>query len=316
MSEVIVELCQNHKGDRKLLEEMIYAAKDAGAKYVKMQCIRSNELTHRPEFDNGLRYGDEVRIIKRPYTLEFERLKGLDLPEDIYAWFVEKCESAGLIPMATAFTRAQIPLLKNAGFKNLKIASYDCGSIPLLNDAKENFDFLVVSTGASHQKEIEAAAQALKGKDYAFLHCVTIYPTPLQEVHLNRIDYLMKFTPKLGFSDHTLVERDGIKASLAALAFGAEFVERHFTIFDKNETKDGRVSINPEELKKLVTFGRLWVEERRYTLHEHVSEEEYKLMLGQKIRELSSEELLNRAYYRGRFASKKEDGTFKYNWEE
>ncbi|MBI5065259.1 N-acetylneuraminate synthase family protein [Candidatus Woesearchaeota archaeon] len=316
MSEIIVEMCQNHKGDLYLLEDMINAAAQAGAKYLKMQCVRSSEVTHRPEFDNGISHGGEIRMIKRPYQPEVERLSSLDLDEGVYGLFVDKCESLDVIPMVTAFTRAQIPFLKEIGFKHIKIASYDCGSVPLLKDAKENFDFAVVSTGASYQKEIEAAAKVLEGKDYAFLHCVTIYPTPLKEIHLRRMNYLRTLTSKVGFSDHTLVERDGLKASLAALSYGADFIEKHFTILGKTETKDGPVSINPEQLKTLVDFGRLPVDQRKQKLKEYVSEEEYNLMLGQEVRELSHEELLNRAYYRGRFASKKDDGTFKYNWEE
>jgi len=316
MSEVIVELCQNHNGDKEILNKMIHAAKDAGVKFVKMQCIRSHELTHRKEFDEGIIYGGEARMIKRPYAPEFERLKSIDVPDDTYAWFVEKCKSLNLEPMITAFTKAQIPMLKEAGFKNLKIASYGCGSIPLLKMAKENFDFIVVSTGASYDSEIQAATQVLQGSNHALLHCVTIYPTPMQEVHLKRIDYLKNFAPIIGFSDHSLVERDGIKASLAAFAYGAEFIERHFTILEKDQSKDGPVSINSEQLKTLVEFGRLSLEERKTRLKEYVSDEEYKIMLGQQTRSLSHAELLNRAYYRGRFASKKEDGVVKYNWEE
>lgn len=316
MSKIIAELCQNHNGDLKLLGEMIDAAAQAGAHFVKMQCIRSHELTHRAEFDNGIIHGGEVRVIKRPYAEELERLKKLDLPEETYSWFVEKCKSVGVEPMITAFTRDQIPLLKKAGFKNLKIASYDCGSIPLLKDAKKNFDFIVVSTGASYDSEIKRAAEILNGSSYAFLHCVTIYPNPLSEVHLKRINYLKKYTSNVGFSDHSLVKRDGIKASLAALACGASIIERHFTILEPSKSKDGPISINPEQLKTLVEFSKLSLEERKERLKEYVSEKELNLMLGQETRGLSHEELLNRAYYRGRFASKKEDGSFKYNWEE
>ena len=83
------------------------------------------------------------------------------------------------------------------------------------------------------------AAKTLSGHSVSFLHCVTIYPTPLRELNLARMNYLRKFTNEVGFSDHTLVERDGTKASVVAISLGARVVERHFTVLDRSLTKDG-----------------------------------------------------------------------------
>ena len=177
-----------------------------------------------------------------------------------------------------------------------------------------NIKKIFISTGATFDEEIEKAASILKGTDFSFLHCITIYPTPLEKIYLSRMDYLKQFSPNVGFSDHALVSRDGIKASAAALYFGAEVIERHFTILGADNTKDGPVSITPNLLKELVSLSCITKEE----LYEYIKEKvpEYTTMLGSRQRELSSEELLNRDYYRGRFATKTTEGQTIYNWEE
>ncbi|MEJ2352380.1 MAG: N-acetylneuraminate synthase family protein, partial [Anaerolineales bacterium] len=114
-------------------------------------------------------------------------------------------------------------------------------------------------------------------------------------------------------SDHTLVARDGIKASIAAMSLGADIIERHFTILAPEDTKDGPVSIRPEELRRLVAFSKM----SRADLEEYVRREipEFRQMIGQKRRSLSHIEELNRDYYRGRFASRVRD-EIVYNWED
>ena len=93
---------------------------------------------------------------------------------------------------------------------------------------------------------------------------------------------------------------------------GANIIERHFTILDASQTKDGPVSINPEKLKNLVEYSTMKNDE----LYEHVKQiHNYEIMLGSESHTLSDEELLNRDYYRGRFASIINGRTI-YNWEE
>ena len=77
MTEIIAELCQNHNGDLKILDEMVSAAAESGAKYAK-QSMLSKELTHRPKFDKGELHDDGTqKTIKRPYKDEYERLSKL-----------------------------------------------------------------------------------------------------------------------------------------------------------------------------------------------------------------------------------------------
>ncbi len=304
---LIAECCQNHQGDFETLKRMVHAAAAAGADYVKIQAIRSRELTHRPRFDEG------VDAIKRPYAAVVERLRGLDLTLDAEARFVDECRTAGIASMTTVFTRAAAREVKDLGYDAVKIASYDCASFPLLREVRQWWSTIVCSTGATFDEEIETAASILAGSEYTLLHCVTIYPTPIDQLHLRRMSRLRRFTPRVGFSDHTKPEQDGLWASKIALALGADMIERHFTVLDKGATRDGPVSIDPAELRALRDFADLPRPERM----ERIAREypEWARALGQAERELSPAELRNRDYYRGRFASKI-NGTDVYNWED
>jgi sialic acid synthase SpsE len=317
MVRIIAELCQNHNGQRSILEEMIHAAKDAGADFVKIQSMLATEITKRTRFDDGLVEGRKIKVIKRPYKAEFERLKKLDLNDEDHYYFLELCKKYNVKPMTTIFTRQRLNFIKKLNLKVIKVSSFDCASHALIQDlAKENFDELIISTGATFDREIIRTADILKlnQKKFTFLHCISIYPTPLENSNLNRLNFLKNYTKNIGISDHTVYEKDGAKLSAAAVFLGANTVEKHFTILKKNETKDGIVSANFNELKQLVKLCKLNKDE----LAEYIKKEvpEFKTMLGNQSRELSDEELLNRDYYQGRFASKNSNGEIIYNWDE
>jgi len=314
MAAIVAEFCQNHKGDREIMKRMIHQAAEAGADYAKIQTIHSDFLTYRERFEDGRVEAGTVKVIKRPYQPEYERLKAMDIDREDHLWFVGECKRAGIRSMTTVFARKAVADLASMAWDAIKVASYDCASFPLIRDIKAHFDRVFVSTGSTFDDEIRNTAGILEGWDFALLHCVTIYPTPLNALHLNRMAFLRQFAPKVGFSDHTLVARDGIKAAAAALHQGADVIERHFTVLDPTETKDGPVSIGPELLRQLVRLAHAGPDELADYVNRNIPE--YPQMLGEKQRPLSHEELLNRDYYRGRFASKLPDGSILYNWED
>lgn len=318
MVELIAEMCQNHNGNYEILARMVEKAALAGATHAKIQNIFSSTLTYRPQFEQGLIVDGSIKSIKRPYQAEKERLRDLELSDILVSKFIRLCSDNGLVPMTTCFTRSDIKHIKMQGFQEVKVASYDCASYPLLRELRQHFDRVIVSTGATYDDEIAHASSILQGSTFSFLHCVTIYPTPLEEVHLNRMEWLRKFTPSIGFSDHTLVKRHGCLASKAALASGATLIERHFTILDTDQTKDGPVSITPSHLKELREFSKMSTRDQLEQLDRDYPG--WRVMLGRHRRVLSDAELLNRDYYRGRFASPRAsaDGNCQmiYNWEE
>jgi N,N'-diacetyllegionaminate synthase len=318
MTTLIAEFCQNHNGNFELLAKMVEAAAEAGATHGKMQTILADTITFRPQFEEGLVQDGVVKSIERPYLSEFNRLSGLEVNQEDTLRFINLCHQNGLEPMSTCFVRAHAGVLAEAGFRSIKVASYDCASFPMLRELSLRFDEMVVSTGATFDDEVQHAASILSGKNFAFLHCVTLYPTPLDQTHLARMRWLRELAPRVGFSDHSLVARDGLIASKAALALGAEIVERHFTILSADQTRDGPVSVNPQQFKELAQFAKLSMEER--VLSMDIEHPGWRLTVGQSRRQLSDQELLNRDYYRGRFASPRPESRngkrMISNWEE
>ena len=160
--------------------------------------------------------------------------------------------------MTTCFSRDNIKEIKDLWFKTLKVASYDCASFQMLRELKDNFKEIIIFIGATYDEEIIKASKILSNFNFSFFSLYNyITLLHLEDLNLSRIKWLKNFTKEVGFSDHTLVKKDGILASKLALAFGAEIIERHYTILEEDKTKDGPVSINQEQLKQLVNFSNL-----------------------------------------------------------
>ena len=315
---LIAEFCQNHNGNFAILSKMLELAAENGASYGKIQAIFPDNLAFRAQFEQGLTVNGQTLSYKRPYQAEYDRLKGLELNFREIEKFVSLCEAASLKSMVTVFAREHVSAIASMGFDAVKVASYDCGSFQFLRELKEHFKTIFISTGATFDQEISFAAEVLDGVNVTFLHCVTIYPTPVEEMHLARMNYLRQFSDDVGFSDHSLTVRDGLIGSKAALALEADFIERHFTTLEPEATKDGPVSITPSQLNELALFAQLDVSDRIAHMDELFPS--WRLAIGQERRALSHEELLNRDYYRGRFASQRADNSSPksmiFNWEE
>ena len=318
MTKIIAELCQNHNGDVNILSEMVAAASESGADIVKIQSMRSKDLTFRDRFENGLVEGGKVKVIKRPYKAELERLSKLDLDFDTHAKFFELCDKYKVIPMTTIFSFNNIEFLKQ--FKSLnyiKISSFDCNSHALIKKICKEFKNkkIIVSTGTAYDREIDLTNNMLlkESIDYALLHCISIYPTPIYYANLNRIDFLRKKSKVVGLSDHSDPEKDKNIIPAAGFLKGIDYIEKHFSILSKKLTKDGPVSASPGQLKEISNLSLMKEEDLKlYLKDKGVSIEK---IFGSELRELTDTELLNRDYYQGRFAYKDDSHTW-FNWDE
>ncbi len=312
---IIAEFCQNHNGDVEILAKMIREAKECGASHAKIQGLYSSELTMRPEFESE---NQKEGSLLRPYSEEFSRLSKLDLNPETESFFVKQCNKVGIIPMITVFTHNGLERAIKAGFKSFKVASYDCASRELIRRILPNAEELVISTGATLWEDIELTSQLVqerknKNTKVAFLHARTIYPTPLEKMNLGRMLYLKYLGWEIGLSDHSRPEVDGLIASKVAIHLGANYIERHFTILDRGETKDGPVSINPKELQELKNFS-IMDSESRYKYLAKI-ENLPRVCFENTELEIDPQEALNARYYRGRVASFY-DAKQIYAWEE
>ncbi len=315
----IAELCQNHNGKFKNVEKMVYESALNGAEIAKLQYIFADSLAYRPKFEIGYKINNNKKVVCRPYLAEKKRLKKLELSHREFEKFVKICEKNHIKPAITCFAREHIQEIYNFGFKIIKVASYDCASFQLLRELKKKFNRIIVSTGATYDEEIKLASQILNNKkiNLSLLHCVTIYPTPLDKLNLSRIAYLKKYNSNIGFSDHSLsAEKTKNFASMAAIYFGAKLIERHIRILERDSSKDGLVSILPSDIKILMNFSKLSKSDQKLFLEKECGLN-LKLLLGKEKRNLSNDEILNRDYYRGRFVSFKNSNKRPiFNWEE
>lgn len=312
MAEIIAETCQNHNGDRTLLRDMVQAAAEAGAAYVKYQDFRSSDLSRRARFEQGLEQDGVVRILKRPHEAERSRLSVLDLPDEAISEFVETCAGAGVKSMVTIAHYGRIAFHTRLKWDALKVASPDCPSFPFLAELGTHFRPMYVSTGGTEWPDIQRTAGLLADNDLTLLHCVTIYPTPLDKLNLRRMDTLRTVVDRVGFSDHSLVSRDGLVASKTALALGADVVERHFTLLGPDQTRDGVVSINADQLRELCEFAASPDDQKTAWLQSEVPD--VAVMLGSAEIVISPDEKVLMDFYRGRFAHRVGDRAI-YNWE-
>ena len=315
----IAEICQNHNGDPGLLKEFVQRVSKAGATHVKLQYIFSKNLTYRPEFEQDLFIKNKKIYFKRPYLSEYKRMKSLDLNNKYYENFLKICYENNIEPLITCFTRDSIIKLKKIGYKSVKVASYDCGSHQFIDELSDQFKTIFISTGATYDSEITKTNNILKNKksiNYSFLHCISLYPTKLNQLNLAKIKYLNKYSKNVGYSDHSLASGKNLNlASKLAITFGAKIIERHIRILDSNKTKDGPVSILPEQITDVINFSLMSKNEKLKDLKNY--NYNYEIVKGKKNRLLSYQEVLNRKYYKGRFASyNKIEKRFIYNWEQ
>jgi len=251
-TRIIAEVGANHGGDLGLAFEMIVAAAEAGADFVKFQSWRVDTL--RP--------GDPAR----------ERHAPAELSDDDHVKLMEECDRCGIAFLTTCFDHARADFLAGLGLTHIKVASPDVGSSRMLGVLAERFPHLLVSTGMATDEEVIAAAETLTGKDFTLLHCVSLYPTPTERVNLARMGWLRTLAPSVGFSDHTM----GTAAPKLAIALGAEYVEKHFTIDRGLPGKDQAVSALPFEIREIVACAEA-VETMMGTEHPELSEREHEM---------------------------------------
>lgn len=274
---IIAELCQNHNGDLQLLEKMIKSASES-CDIIKIQTILADSLTKRDEYEEF-----------RPYEAEYKRLKNLELSEEDEKFFIDKCREYNVEPMTTLFSKKQIDRFNRLGYRKLKLSGY---SIPAFDYGKGlkdvKFDELFLSTSSLTFSELRRTKINLDrmGIKYTILQCTCKYPTQFKDAQLHNIPFLKSIMKldSIGYSDHSNPWEDGLKIPKIAIFNGADVLERHFTILDQHETRDGKVSINAAMAKELKAFS-LSVPFQQYL----------------ELNEFDDEQKFNHKFYRGRF---------------
>jgi N,N'-diacetyllegionaminate synthase len=235
---VIAEAGMNHDGSLGNAIRMVEVAAEAGADAVKFQlhdaaAESTKDAPSPPYFQHESRW---------------EYFQRTAFTDDQWRTLREACDRAGIDFVCAPFSIEALERLERIGVARYKIGSGEVTNLELIRAAASTGKPVLVSSGMSTWDELDAAVEAA-GANAGVLQCTSAYPTPPDRVGLNLIAELRKrYRKPVGFSDHSL----GPYAAFAAVALGAEIVEKHFTLSKEMYGPDAALALEPYELEELV----------------------------------------------------------------
>jgi N-acetylneuraminate synthase/N,N'-diacetyllegionaminate synthase len=249
---IIAEAGVNHNGSIDLARQLVDAAKASGADAVKFQTFRADRLAtpgaHKAAY--------QERATATAAESQFEMLKRLELDAAAHQVLIDHCRNIGVQFLSSPFDAESADLLDTMQMPIYKIPSGEITNFPFLRHVAGKGRPLILSTGMSTLGDVEEAVNVLRAagaSDLTLLHCVTEYPAPYDEVNLRAMQTLKSaFGLPVGYSDHT----PGIEIAIAAVALGAEVIEKHFTLDRSLPGPDHAASLEPAELQQMVTAIR------------------------------------------------------------
>ena len=244
---IIAELSANHGGSIDRAKNSIIAASEAGVSAVKIQSYTPDTMTIKCEkkdfyISEGLWSGSQLYDLYKSAYTPFE------WHQELFQFAREK----NITLISTPFDESAVDLLDELNVPAFKIASFEIIDIPLIKYIAKKNRPILLSTGMANIKEINEAVEAIRkitDANLLLFHCISSYPTPVNEANLSNITFLKKeFKLEVGLSDHTLSNT----AATVAIALGAVAIEKHFKLDDKECGPDSSFSLNIEQLKGLV----------------------------------------------------------------
>jgi len=250
---IIAEAGVNHNGCLKIAKKLVDVAVKAKCDAVKFQTFKAENLLTKDVRMAGYQQ-KQVKNLK--IKTQFDLIKSLELSYQDFDSLKAYCQKSKIMFLSTPFDTESADFLDSLKMKLFKVSSGDLTNIPFLKYLAMKKKPIILSTGMGNIPEIKEAVFAIKKKrnyNISLLHCVTDYPASMKDLNLKVIPSLLKqFKISVGFSDHSL----GIGASIAAVALGAEIIEKHFTLSRDFQGPDHKASLEPQELKALVATIR------------------------------------------------------------
>ncbi len=243
---MVAELSANHLGDKQRALDIIHAASDAGADAIKLQTYTADTLTLDSRKDDFLiKAGPWAgRTLHELYREAFT-------PWDWHEELFELGRSLGLTVFSSPFDPSAVDFLESLDCPAYKIASFELVDIPLVERVAMTGKPVIMSTGISNDAEIKDAVSAAREnacEQLVLMHCVSAYPTPVEQSHLQKIPALAEiFDCPIGLSDHT----PGTVVATGAVALGASMIEKHLTLDRAEGGPDAAFSLEPEEFRAL-----------------------------------------------------------------
>lgn len=247
---IIAEAGVNHNGDFEKAKQLVEVAANAGADFVKFQTFKADKLVSK----TAKKADYQAKNINDGDDSQYNMLKKLELPHEWHVELKEYAKQLGIEFLSTGFDEESINYLNELGQPFFKIPSGEITNKPYLQHIASKGKPVILSTGMANMQEISDALDVLieggvTKKDITVLHCNTEYPTPMEDVNLKAMLHIKEgFDVKIGYSDHTL----GIEVPIAAVALGAEVIEKHITLDRTLPGPDHLASLEPDELKAMV----------------------------------------------------------------
>ena len=248
---IIAEAGVNHNGRLDLALQLCEKAKASGADIVKFQTWKTEKIiTHNVAQAS---YQEKNIGLKQS---QFDMLKKLELSYDDYKKIKQYCDRLGIVFSSTADEEESLDFLLELGIPFIKVSSGDIGNISFLRYIGSKKKPVILSTGMSCLADVDISINALReggAKDISLLHCTTDYPCCYEDVNLRAMLTLKNaFHLPVGYSDHT----KGCDVAIAAVALGAQIIEKHFTLNCNMEGPDHAASTDPAEFSRLVKVIR------------------------------------------------------------
>lgn len=292
--QIIAEAGVNHNGSIQIAKQLIDKAVEANVDIIKFQTFKSEKLVSKAAKQAEYQ---QYNIGKKD-ECQLAMLKKLELSVADHIELIEYCKGHNIRFFSTAFDMDSIEFLHSLNMGLWKIASGEITNYPFLKKIASFNEPIILSTGMCELSDIEAALNVLIGEgvkkeNVTVLHCNTEYPTPFKDVNLKAmLEIGEKFGVKIGYSDHTL----GTEVPIAAVALGATVIEKHFTLDRNMEGPDHKASLEPDELKLMVSSIRN-IEQALGSGHKEISDSERKnIEIARKsivaAREINAGELL------------------------
>jgi N,N'-diacetyllegionaminate synthase len=246
---IIAEVGVNHNGSVELAKKLVDAAADAGADFVKFQSFKADAIVSK----NAAKAAYQAKTTGSDES-QYDMIKRLELGVEEHKLLMEYCKLKNIGFLSSPFDLTSIDLLNELGLETFKVPSGEIINLPYLRKLGGLNKNIILSTGMADLGEIEDALDVLVNsgttkENIIVLHCNTEYPTPYEDVNLKAMQTIKTaFSVKMGYSDHT----QGIEMPVAAVALGAEVIEKHFTLDRNMQGPDHKASLEPAELAQMV----------------------------------------------------------------
>lgn len=244
---IIAEAGVNHNGDIAMALRLVDEAKKAGADCVKFQTFRAERIVTAA----SPKAAYQLEVTDRAES-QFDMLRKLELDRDAFARIKAHCAAVGIAFMSTPYNPEDAELLNGLGVDAFKIASGQLVELPFLRQVARYGKRMIISTGMADMAEVREAVDAIRSAgndDIVVLQCNTDYPSHIEDVNIRAMGTMRDaLGVRVGYSDH--VPND--HACFAAVALGAEMVEKHFTLDTTLPGPDHSSSLDPEAFARLV----------------------------------------------------------------